>query len=145
VSKKQTVGSIVKAGRRPDGKRVEVQGQIMWGFETFIFKDASTCPKGFVCAMWVEIDPKCAVKGGSEVGLQCGTLLKRSARQLRDGDMFTALYGVNNLIVRGIVSTVRRDVPYSPSLPKHTRVGFGNLSAFPAEIRVEEIEVERSR
>ena len=134
-----TVSSIVQAGRRADGESVEVRGEVKWGFETFMFRDASTCPGKFVCAIWLTIDSGCTVTGGSDENLGCGALLEKSARRVRDGDPLRKLYEIDHVILRGVVATIRRDVPRQKKAPF---IGFGHLDAYPAKLRVQEVEVE---
>jgi hypothetical protein len=134
----RTVQEILKAASRMDGARVEVRGKIRSGFETSIFGDDST-PR----CIWLKFErSKCAVVNGKRPGEGCLELLDRLSKPLPAASGGSTLFELDHIIVRGVVLTVRRDIKYSKSLPKSVRVGFGHLGAYPAEVRVEEVEME---
>jgi hypothetical protein len=60
------------------------------------------------------------------------------------GSPLSAYFQLNKVVLRGVVFTVRRDIGYAKGTPKSVRVGFGHLSGYPAEITVEELEIEPS-
>ena len=118
----------------------------MWNFETDVIQDASTCPKKFrACAIWLRFDPKCTASTKPGVTLGCEEFLRQSRRQVKDGGLLNEGYVVDDVVVRGVVWTVRRGAIYDKSLPKSARIGFGHLSAFPTEIEVEELQLEPVR
>jgi len=51
----------------------------------------------------------------------------------------------SEVIVRGTVYTIRKDVRYDRSVPKSATIGFGHLGAYPAQITIEEIAIPKSQ
>jgi hypothetical protein len=136
-----TVRAILKAGKRLDGARVEVRGTIMSGFETSVFKDDSTCEelRALSCSIWLSFDrSKCQ---------GCMELIDRLQKPVpskNGGSALTAMFVLDHVIMRGVVSTVRRDLKYARSVPRSARRGgFGHLGAYLAEIRAEELGIEQ--
>ena len=123
-----TVAAILKSPKQFDGKLVELLGRISIGDETSILREPSACPNmnQMPCAIWADFS-RCA---------SCGTLVERiaQAKQGRAG-----LSETPDVIVRGTVHTVRRDVSYDRSARRSDSIGFGHLGAYPAEISIEEV------
>jgi hypothetical protein len=133
-----TVEQIIKAGKRMDGKHVEVVGSISAGFETDAFRDASRCDgmKVSACTAWLKYDG-CAVVRDPDPKKLCNTEL---ARAYREHGIATGSHSLimSNVIVRGIASTIRHDVTYDKSVPDSARRGnFGHLGGYPAQITEE--------
>ena len=148
--RRTTIESILKAGKRIDGARVELRGKIMAGAETNAFGDASSCKhlKVRTCAVslnWAD----CTRVVGADPEMQCdGRIIERLWREQHPNEElprldFRRLLVVDRVIVRGVVSTVRKDITYGKSMPKSARVGFGHLGGFPAQLQLEELEIEK--
>lgn len=126
-----TVSEILKTPKRFDEKRIELLGRIASGFEASIFRDSTGCSTSrTLCAIWADFS-------------RCGDCVNmvnliEQTRQDRPN-----LSETPEVIVRGTIHTVRKDVRYERSVPKFTRIGFGHLSAYPAQITVEEIVVPK--
>jgi hypothetical protein len=140
-----TVEAILRLGKRIDGKPVELHGRIVYGGETSIFVDASTCGgmKVSGCSIWAEFDD-CRVVGGESAQERCGKVVDQRSRPLPAAGG-SSLLVLDDVTVRGIVLTVRKDVHYDKSVPKSLRIGFGHLSAYPAQINVGELEIGGER
>ena len=140
-----TIESILKRGRKSDGMRVEVQGTTTSGFETSTIRDASTC-KGLNvahCSIWLKFG-SCAVLRGVQPERLCGQPLERVLEQHAEKSDLRQIV-IHHVVVRGIVSTVRKDITYDKSVPRSARVGFGHLGAYPAQIEVEELQFQDAR
>ncbi len=140
--RRASVESILTMGDRTDRKPVELYGRVTTGPETSIFTDSSKCTGLRVsgCSIWVELNEHCTLAGGESSRRRCDRAIEELARRQPTG-WASGLFGVDNVTVRGIVLTVKRDVKYDKSLPKSFRLGFGHLSAYPAQIDVVEIEI----
>ena len=145
--RRTTVESMLKSASRIDGARVELSGNIASGFETSVFWDASTCKGlGLVnCSVWLSIGD-CTVVGNRYPEQPCGQVLEHLYRENQfELDSRTSLT-IRHVIVRGIASTVRKDIKWDKSVPKSARIGgFGHLGAYPAQIIAEQMELEENR
>ena len=138
--KSTTVASVLASGKRSDATPVELHGRITAGPETSIFTDSSTCkdPYHSRCVIWVEFD-HCTVPRDESPARSCEQLIKERSQPLRNGGTLSIL---ENVTIRGIILTVRKDIIYDRSVPKGS-VGFGHLSAYPAQINVAELELKK--
>ncbi len=116
----------------------------MLGFETGALVDPAACKKDGhrPCALWLTVDNNCVLSGDAG-GQQCNSFLERSYAGPQLGPGRPGVYTIRGMIVRGRLSTVRKDLTYDKSVPRSARVGFGHLGAYPAEIKAEQMEVER--
>lgn len=134
--RRTTVAAIVKAGRGADGSRVELHGRIVSGFETSVFEDSSACGEQTMrCAIWVDLS-NCKVAKGSWSATRCDDLVEHFSEKQHRGDGVPDLFVLDNAVLRGVVSAVRRDIAYDKSVDKSFRIGFGHLGAYPAKIEV---------
>lgn len=133
VFRRMSVAQIVGADAL-DGKAVEVHGSLRFGFETSMLRDSSSCKTIRNCSVWVEFK-SCVVASGAARGEKCEDLIERMPPNGR------GILELENVVLRGIVETVRKDVSYEPSAPRSVRIGFGHLSAYPAQITVSEMEI----
>lgn len=132
--RKTTVSAIISGSPAFDEKLLEVRGRLTFGFEMSRFQDASKCKMARNCSLWAEFD-KCMVVDRSRQIEPCDQRIDRMDK-VRKGRALV-LEGVT---LRGLVQTIRKDVTYDSSVPPTVRIGFGHLSACPAQILVREIE-----
>lgn len=140
-----TVGAIIKSPKRMDGRRVEVRGNVTIGFETSVLVDPSACGSASrrPCAIWLKFD-NCSVQGDAQQDRQCSSLIERLGTGQHRGPLERRPLVIENVVLRGRLSTVRRDVTYAKSVPSSVRVGFGHLGAYPAQLQVEQMELPRT-
>jgi hypothetical protein len=143
--RKTTVESILGMGKRIDGKPVELHGRLISGPETSVFMDASTCkglhPGVSGCSIWALLRD-CRVDGDEPAREPCSRVVGELSRpQPQSAQGVPTLFVLDNVTLRGIALTVRRDIKYARSVPKSVRVGFGHLSAYPAEIEVRVLSI----
>ena len=138
--RRTTVAAILKAGSRIDGKRVELEGSILFGVETDMLQDSSVCVGAGrkACSLWLQYGD-CVVAYNPDPHNVCGAEIARHYEHYEKGKP-SGLSIVLSVTVRGVISTVRKDVKYDRSVPKPARRGgFGHLGAYLAELSVEEI------
>ena len=143
VYQKGTIGSLLRSSKNADGKLIELQGSLTTGFETSVFRDGSRCGSGSdapECTLWLRIG-ECKVVGEVSAGLKCQQLISRLSQEGLPGVDDLRLITVRNIVVRGRLSTIRKDITYDKSVPRSARIGFGHLGAYAAEIEAREIEV----
>jgi hypothetical protein len=127
-----------------DGLHVEVQGKATFGFETSIFRDGSACENpGGRCTIWLKFDNCSVISPGGQTA-RCSSVIEHLSAELQRGREGPKPFVIENVTLRGRVSTVRKDVSYDKSVPASARVGFGHLSAYPAEIQVEQMELQKA-
>lgn len=138
--RRMTVDSILRLGKRIDGQRVQLHGRIISGPETSIFMDDSQCRGLQVsgCSIWTDFD-HCRIEASNAPKPCSGVIETRSHRR---GGREPNTFVLDDVTVRGTISTVRRDITYAKSRSKRLRVGFGHLGAYPAKLDVTEISFE---
>ena len=142
VFRKATVAEILASPGKFDQKLVELRGRIVVGQEISMFQDGSTCAKIRMCALWVELD-RCMI-AGSETENSCAVYIDNLVR-LNGGPPLSQRIELDDVAVRGVVMTSRKDLRYDSSVPKQYRVGqFGHLSAYPGQVNVQQIQLPPS-
>lgn len=123
-----TVAAILRSAKRFDGRAVELHGTLVSGFEASIFIEPTSCPNAehVACALWADFS-RCK---------PCIDSVEQVTHERRDG---SHLSETSDVTVRGTVYTIRKDVSYDRSVPRSVRIGFGHLSAYPAQISIEQI------
>lgn len=140
--KRTTIESILGYWKKADGKQVELEGSVITGFEASIFRDGSVCNRdsnAHECTIWLKFG-NCRTVDGSSVERSCAQVVEQLSRRSFQGKDDLRLVTLRNVIVRGKLSTVRKDITYDRSVPKSARIGFGHLGAYPAELNLEEME-----
>jgi len=137
-----TVQAILKHPKVMDGKRVEIRGTVMFGFEMSAFRDEQPCEKGRSgrCAIWVKME-HCSVRSASNLAKDCNDLIGEFSQGLPEPTPLT----MKHVTLRGTVFTIRRDIRYTRSAPGSARIGFGHLGAYPAQIQADEMVLDEAQ
>ena len=138
--RRNSVAEVLKSRSAMDGLKVELDGKLISGPEASLFEDASQCTESSVlrCSLWVRFD-RCVVRGEKYAGMPCDQLFERFRQERSPKDRASARLVIDGVVVRGTLSTIRKDLHYDKTVPEAARVGFGHLGAYPAEIAVSEI------
>jgi len=134
------IGTLVRKAEKMDGRRAELAGVLVLGFETSFLRPANGC--GSVtpnCSIWVRFGD-CVISKGKYATEPCTRAVAELAQMHQHSDRSEK--ATLKVVLRGVLHTVRKDVTYDSSVPRSVRVGFGHLGAYPAEIVASEMEVD---
>jgi hypothetical protein len=140
-----TVEEILEKPKKFDGVKVELHGRITLTQETSVFRDESTCSKLRIktCAIWFQLDP-CDIVG-IPIKESCNAYITKATRN-GDGSRRNHLTVIDNITIRAVVTTTRKDLRYDKSVPRSARVGmFGHLGAYGAQVNASQIEPKRGQ
>jgi len=136
-----TVAAVVKSPKHADGMRVEMRGDATFGFETSVLVGPTACDGGRrPCAIWLNFDDCSVLRGGQDIG-RCGPFIDGLYAGQRQEPRELRRLVIKDVVLRGRLSTIRKDLRYANSVPSSVRMGFGHLGAYPAELQVEQMQV----
>jgi hypothetical protein len=136
-----SIETILSNPYKFDKKIVTVSGELMIGDEMSILKDPLACGTSNVkgCALWVSLR-SCNVIGGPNGGHSCSEILGEIVPK-RQHQFNETIVTISHVTLHGLILTKRGDLKYAPDVPPSARVGFGHLGAYPAELRVDRMEL----
>jgi hypothetical protein len=151
--RRTTVTNILKDHNKFNGAKVELHGRITLTQEIGAFEDETKCGGlGLqVCALWTQFD-RCSVVG-QPIEQSCDVFLRRVISSSIVGEdrrtpaaEATRRTVVEDVTIRGVVSTIRKDLRFDKSVPESARWGmFGHLGAYPGQIDIQQIQLNAAQ
>jgi hypothetical protein len=138
-----TVAAILAKAKRMDGKRVELRGDYVTGFEISLLTDGSRCGElgKRVCGAWIE-SRNCVATVKESRTMKCYEAIREFRGTARENK--GSFLEFKGMLVRGIARTINRDIRAQGHYRTTVQAGFGHLGAGAIQVDVEEMEFPQS-